>query len=440
MLRRDRRGASWAGLIGLVAAMVATTLMLAMAAGSVPMGKPEEVGLSGPRLQRITEVARRHVGAGDVAGAVNLVARRGRIAYFEAEGMQDIASKKPMPRNALFRLASMSKPITGVAILMLVEEGKVRLSDPVSRFIPEFATLNKVAVERPGGGRGGGGRGGGAGRGGAVPPAYDLVTANRAITVRDLLTHGSGLVSGGLGAAVAPTLAPRAPADTLATYIPKLAAVPLDFQPGTLWRYSGSAGFDALSRVVEVVSGQPYEQFLRTRLFDPLGMPDTGFGPTGERLSRLASIYTSTPNGLQAADRPPNAIYHSGAGGLISTAEDYLQFAQMLLNKGELNGRRYLSPRTVALMTANHTGDMVNGQFGRPARGMGFGLSVQVVQDHVAADLRVSNGAYGWAGGTGVSFWIEPAEEMVSIFMVQGGSGGELRRDVENAVRQAIVE
>jgi CubicO group peptidase (beta-lactamase class C family) len=226
----------------------------------------------------------------------------------------------------------------------------------------------------------------------------------------------------------------------LATYIPKLADVPLDFQPGTLWRYSGLAGFDVLSRIVEVVSGQTFDAFLKERLFDPLGMPDTGFFFSEARAQRLATLHQRSAEGLRPVPRELSRVYFSGAGGMASTAEDYLQFAQMLLNGGELNGKRYLSPRTVDLMISNQTGDMVNGQFGRPARGMGFGLSMQIVEDPVAADLAVSKGGYGWAGGTGVSFWIEPAEDMVSMFMIQGGASGELRRGFENAVRQAIID
>jgi CubicO group peptidase (beta-lactamase class C family) len=407
-------------------------VVLSLSAGSVPMGKPEEVGLSTERLKRVGEAVQRHMAAGNVAGVVTLVARKGRIVHFEAHGMQDLESKKPMPKDGIFRLASMSKPITGVAIMTLVEEGKVRLNDPVSRFIPEFKALNKVAVARPTSAGAGGARGAG-----NTAPAFDVVTANREITVRDLLTHGSGLMSGGLGNATAPQ---RTESDTLATYIPKLASVPLDFQPGTLWRYSGLAGFDVLSRIVEVVSGQPYDQYLKQRIFDPLGMKDTGFNLTPAQAARLVTIYRTTPTGLQPANQTSNTNYLSGASALMTTAEDYLQFAQMLLNGGQLNGKRILSPRTIELMTSNHTGDMVNGQFGRPARGMGFGLSMQVALDPIAADLRVSKGSYSWPGGSGVAFWVEPQEQLVSIYMIQGGSGGGLRQEFENAVRQAITE
>jgi len=194
-----------------------------------------------------------------------------------------------------------------------------------------------------------------------------------------------------------------------------------------------------LSRVVEVVSGQTYDKYLDEHLFKPLGMKDTGFAFSDARAQRVASMHARRDGKLEVTPRTLDSVFFSGAGGLASTAEDYLQFAQMLLNGGELNGKRFLSPRTIELMTSNHTGDMVNGQFGRPAHGMGFGLSMQVVQDPVAAELAVSKGAYGWAGGTGVSFWIEPAEQMVTIFFIQGGQAAVARTAFESAVRQAIV-
>jgi len=249
-------------------------------------------------------------------------------------------------------------------------------------------------------------------------------------------------MSGGVSGAEQAKLAPRSPNDTLANYIPKLAQTPLDFQPGTLWRYSGLYGFDVLARIVEIASGQPYDQFLKQRLFDPLGMKDTGFAPTPERTARLATVYQRTPTGLvpaQNANQLISGTYFSASGGLMSTAEDYLQFAQMLVNGGQMNGKRYLGPRTVELMTANHTGDMVNGQFGRPAHGMGFALGVQVVLDPVAADLRVSPGTYGWAGAYGTNQNMDPKEKLVSIIMMQGASG-PLQRDFENAVWQAMTE
>jgi CubicO group peptidase (beta-lactamase class C family) len=331
--------------------------------------------------------------------------------------------------------------VTAVAVMMLLEEGKLRLNDPVSRFIPEFKSA-KVAVARPGA-RGGAAPPAGpqAGRGGP-PPEVDLVSATREITIRDLLTHGSGLMSGGLGNAVAGQAAARAPSDTLATYIPKLGAVPLDFQPGTLWRYSGLAGFDVLSRVVEVVSGKTFDQFLRERLFDPLGMKDTGFTLTAAIQPRLVPLYRRGPNGLERSPDQTglsSATYFSGAGGLVSTAEDYAQLATMLVMGGELNGKRYLSPRTIELMASNHTGDLAGGQMGMSPRGIGFGLGVQVVEDPVAADRRVTKGAWGWAGAYGTNVHIEPAAGMVTIIMMQTSTPA-LQRDFENAVAQSVIK
>ena len=419
--------------------IVAFTLPLAAGSGALSTGKADDLGFAADRMPRIREAVQRHVDAGEVSGVVTLVARRGKIAHFEAYGMQDLESKKPMPKDGIFRLASMSKPITAAAVMMMVEEGKIRLTDPVSRFIPEFRGA-KVAVAKPGA-RGGGPAGpGGPGGGRGPAPEFDVVSANRDITVRDLLTHGSGLMSGGLGNAVAPQ---RGPNDTLATYIPKLGAVPLDFQPGTLWRYSGLAGFDVLSRIVEIVSEQPFDQFLKQRLFDPLGMKDTGFSARPDNQARLVTLYQRGPDGklTKAANQEglSSKTYFAGSGGMVTTAEDYAQFAQMLVNGGELNGRRYLGTRTVQLMSTNHTGDLVNGQFGRPAAGMGFGLGVQVVEDPALAGLRQSKGSWGWAGAYGTNVNIEPAEKMVTIIMMQT-STGSLQRDFENAVFQAIVD
>ena len=321
----------------------------------------------------------------------------------------------------------------------------MRLNDPVSRFIPEFKQ-SMVAVPKGGAAPAGGGRGG---RGGP-PPEVDLVPA-RPITVRDLLTHTSGLMSGGPGQQTAGAAAQRTPQDTLATYIPRLGGVSLDFPPGTLWRYSGLVGFDVLCRIVEVASGMTIDRFMQQRLFDPLGMKDTGFTITAARQPRMAILYRrvqgspSTALGTGRFERQPDQngqsspTYFSCSGGMVTTAEDYLQFAQMLVNGGELNGRRYLSPKTVALLAANHTGDLVNGQFGRPARGMGFGLGVQVVEDPVAADLRQSKGTFGWAGAYGTNINIDPQEKMVNIILMQT-STPQLQRDFENAIMQAIID
>ena len=396
-------------------------LAASLTAGDVPPGKPEDVGMSSERLRRIHEAIERHIDAGEISGAVTLVARRGRLVHFEAHGLMDIESKRPMEKGAIFRIASMSKPITGAAVMMMLEEGKLRLNDPVSKFLPEFKN-SKVALPRGDSGE------------------FYLVPADRELTIRDLLTHTNGLMTGGIGSKSGP---PRmVEGDTLAAYIPRLGTVPLDFQPGTQWAYSGYAGPDTLSRIVELVSGQPYDEFLRTRIFQPLGMKDTFFYPPDDRRPRLATLYSKSPKGLLRAENQDGfslKTYFSGGGGLMSTAEDYLQFAQMLLNGGELHGRRLLSPRTVDLMSSNHVGDLFNGKLGRPAHGMGYGLLVGIVEDGVAAGLRVTNGSFGWDGAYGTQTWIDPREKMVTIVMIQT-QVTSVQRDFENAVMQAIVE
>lgn len=389
----------------------------------LPMARPEEVGFSSERLERIRGVVQRTIDAGQLAGGVTLVARRGKVVHYEAYGQMDLESKQPMRRDAIFRMASSTKPVTGVAVMQLVEEGRVRLSDSLSRFLPEFRQM-KVAVAELG------------------STEVRLVPAQREITIRDLLTHTSGLASGGPGAAeAARVLRTKQPTDTLADFLPRLAAVPLDFQPGTLWRYSGLAGIDLLGRVVEVVSGLTFDQYLKRLVFEPLGMQDTFFSPPDDRQSRVATLYRRTPNGLERTDPPAvlsGKAYFSGAGGLLSTAADYFRFAQMLANGGQLGGKRLLAPSTVRLMGSNHVGTTFIGQLGRP-EGMGFGLTMEVVVDGIKADTRRSNGSFGWDGAFGTHFWVDQKEQLAAVLMIQTASR-QLHRDYENAVMQALVD
>ena len=341
-----------------------------------------------------------------------------------------------MTKDAVFRIASMTKPVTGVAIMMMMEEGRLRITDPVSKYIPAFKDL-KVAIAQPRQGP----------PAGADEPArlnYYSVPAEREVTIRDLLTHVSGLASGAMSNdSIRRGELTRKPTDTLADYIPRLGKSSLEFQPGSRWTYSPQAGFDTLGRIVEITSGQPFDQFLRQRLFEPLGIKEAAFYPTPELEPRMVTAYQLDPKG-KAAKNPNSGgmqskVYFMGSGGLITTAEEYAKFAQMLVNGGALNGKRYLSPKTVELMTSNATGDMVNGQFGRPAKGMGFALGVQIWLDPVAADRRVSAGAFGWEGAYGTHQVMDPAEKMVEIIMMQGANG-PLQRDFENAVRQAMID
>ena len=377
--------AAWpvAGLLLALSALAAPPAPPAREQQGLPRGKPEDVGVSPERLRRVGEVVKRHIDGRRIAGAVTLVARKGKVIHFEAHGLLDVEGKRPMARDALFRMASSTKPVTGVAVMMLVEEGKIRLADPVSKFIPEFKDL-KVAATKDG--------------------KVELVPAGRPVTIKDLLTHTSGLASGGDGTKTArpETLRPG-DEDTLESYVARVAKVPLDFQPGSRWRYSGLAGIDALARVVEVASGRPFDKFLRERVFQPLGMKDTFFlHRGGDGNARMACIYRGTGKGLE---KVPSFLqfprgYHSGAGGLVSTAEDYFRFAQMLANGGELGGKRLLSPRAVALLSSNHVGEMFGGQLGRP-QGMGFGLTVEMVTDPVRAGTYGSPAASAGTGRSG---------------------------------------
>ena len=412
-----------------VTTVLLTVIALPLAAASIQAAKPEDVGLSSERLQRIHQTIQRHIDGHDITGAVTLVARKGRVAHFEEHGLMDQESKKAMPRDGLFWIASMSKPVTGVAILMLLEEGKVRLNDPVSKFLPEFKGM-KVAVmqDRPAGGTS------------SAPPAFYTVPAAREITIQDLLTHVSGLASGGPASGAELAKVARKPGEKLADYIPRLATTPLDFQPGSQWRYSPGAAFDTLGRIVEIISDQSFDHFLRQRIFEPLGMTDTFFHPAADRLPRVATTYHRTEGALQPVDsrvRLANTTYFSGAGGLMTDAADYVQFGQMLLDGGQLNGKRLLSPKTVELMSSVFAPDSLAGR--QPGRS--FGLSVQVINNPVAAGYRVSAGSFGWDGAFGTHFWVDPKEKVVGILMIQTDNPNrQLDRDFENAVMQAIID
>jgi CubicO group peptidase (beta-lactamase class C family) len=418
-MRHLRHHASSIALVLLVGTVAAWPIVAA-----TPTARPEEVGLSGERLRRINELMQRHIDAGTFSGAVTLVARHGRVAHLEAQGLMDIESRKAMQKDAIFRIMSMTKPVVGVATMMMIEEGKVRLTDPVSKFIPELKDL-KVAVTMP--------------STGAPPPPgtpeqFYTVPAEREITIRDLLTHTSGLVSGGVSNREAQKVALKGK-ETLADYLPRLGGVPLAFQPGTRWAYSAQAGFDALARVVEVTSGMPFDKFAKQRIFDPLEMTDTFFYPA-EGNARMATLYRRSEKGLEKQNNPGfmNGAYFSGGGGLMSTAEDYLQFAQMLLNRGELNGKRLLGSKTVEVMTSVAAPDTLPG---RP-KGEGYGLSVRVVNDPIARSSFMSAGTFGWSGAFGTHFFVDPHERIVGILMTQTPDQ-QVRLDFENAVMHAIV-
>jgi len=402
----------------LVAAFTVSTF------ASVTVVKPEDVGLSPVRLQRITDMIQRHIAAGDLTGAVTVVARRGKVAHLAAQGVMNLDTKQPMTPATMFRIASMTKPVVGVSIMMLVEEGRLHLNDPVARFLPQFANM-KVAVARPG-------------SGGSEGPGFYTVPAQRPITIKDLLTHTSGLGSGPMSDSEIARVA-RKEGEKLSDYIPRLGGTVLEFQPGSRWTYSPGAGFETLGRIIAIASGVPLDQFFQTRVFDPLGMRDITFWPTDAQMPRVATVYTRTPNGLAKAATPNDTmsrnIYFRGSGGLYSTAEGYAPLGLMLANGGELNGKRILSRKSVEMLSAVHVLDTLPG---RPA-GEGYGLSVRVVTNHAARGTMLSDGTYGWSGAQGTHFFVDPKEQLVGILMVQTPNN-EVRNEFEDLVAQSIAD
>lgn len=412
----------------IVLALAASTLVHA---GPLPQTDPHKVGLSQERLDRITAAMKADYEAGRIAGAVALVARRGQVAYLESVGMADREKQTPMTDDTIFRIYSMSKPITSVAVMMLYEEGKFFLDDPVSKYLPELGNL-RVAVQPEGD------------TGGPVfnlpeeDPASvprkptslaDITTedARREMTIEDLLRHTAGLTYGFFGNSEVDQLYQQngilTTEKTIAETVQKLGKLPLKYHPGERWEYSVS--IDVLGRLVEVLSGQLFDVFLKERIFDPLGMSDTAFWVPDDKLGRFAQMYSPVPNKQgQIAPAPAfysrnfvnNPTYFSGGGGLVSTAADYFRFCQMLLNGGELNDRRILSRTTIDLMTDNHTLDV---ESALREGGYEFGLGFAVAMEPGRIGVPVSRGEYNWGGAAGTKFWIDPAEDLIGIYMVQ---------------------
>jgi len=397
-------------------------------------GKPEDVGMSSERLHRIDQMIERRIAAGDLAGAVTIVSRKGKVVHQSTHGVMDLDTKQPMSEASMFRIASMTKPVIGVAVMMLVEEGKLHLNDPVSRYIPQFRDM-VVAMPQTGPAAPAAPAAGGPG---VQAPRFYTVPAQREITVKDLLTHVSGLGSGPMSNSDINKVA-RKDGESLAQYIPRLGKTALEFQPGSRWSYSALAGFETLGYVIEIASGTRLDQFVRTRIFDPLGMKDINFWPTDTQRQRVATVYARGANGLTKTTMPNDTmsrdIYFRGSGGLYSTAEDYIPLGMMLANGGELNGKRLISRKSVEMMRATHVKDTLPG---RPA-GEGFGLSVRVVTDHAVRGTMLSDGTFGWTGAQGSHFFVDPREELVGVLMVQT-SNGEIQREFEDLVAQSIVD
>jgi len=383
-----------------------------LAGQGLPCAQPESVGLSSERLGRLTGVLQSYVDSGRLAGAVALVARHGKVAYFQSVGWRDRESRAPLRDDAVFRIASQSKAIVSVAVMMLQEQGALLISDPVGKYLPEFQKTT-VAVSKPGGG-------------------YDVVPARRPITIHDLLTHTAG-ISYGDGPARDRWEQARITGwyfadrdEPIAATISRLAVLPFDAQPGERWIYGYS--IDILGALVEKVSGQSLNGFLQLRILAPLKMTDTHFYLPRDQRDRLTVVYSAKPGGgLERAPDPGGMVgqgayldgprkSYSGGAGLLSTAQDYARFLQMLLNGGELDGVRVLSPNTVHLMTVNHVGDLFS-VGGRP--GEGFGLGFSVVTDLGARGQPGSVGEYGWGGAYHSTYWVDPHEDLVVVYFTQ---------------------
>lgn len=394
--------------------------------------QPETQGFSSQRLARIGVMIDAYVAAEKLAGVISLVARRGHVLHFQTSGLAVRETSTPMREDTIVRIYSMTKPITSVAVLMLMEEGRLRLADPVAAYIPAFKDVKVLDT--------------------SVDSGVRYSAPVRPPTIRDLLTHTAGLSYGFDEGVYIDQLYQQhvwkvwnETPDTVSLdwLVQTLGKLPLASQPGAKFRYSMAT--DVLGGIVQVVSGEPFDHFLRQRIFAPLGMVDTDFYVPAQKLPRFAATYgPGEQGGLKLVDgvetsnytRPP--LSPSGGGGLVSTTGDYLRFAQLLLNRGELDGVRLLGPKTVALMTANHLPPGVH-PFDDPAAG--FGLGVSVLTDLGQSNVLGSVGNYGWGGAANTNFWIDPQEELIGILMLQymPSDTYPVVSDFRNLVYQALI-
>ncbi|MFH0761351.1 MAG: serine hydrolase domain-containing protein [Bacteroidota bacterium] len=394
----------------------------------IPVSKPEKVGLSSDRLNRIKPFMQRYIDENKIPGMITLVARHGKIVHFEKYGMMD--TDKPMQFNTIFAIKSMTKPVVSVAAMMLYEEGCFQLDDPVAKYIPEFKDLKVFSYKDKDG--------------------IHLEDQKNPMTIHDLLTHTSGLSYGWYGNTVDSIYrAANIFEGTVKDMIQKLSKIPLLFQPGTKFNYSVST--DVLGYLVEIISGKSLDIFLQERIFTPLKMTDTGFYVPKEKIDRFAALYSVTDNGFKVIDKPESSKMTkpptrlSGGGGLVSTASDYLIFAQMLSNKGEFNSTRLLGTKTVELMTQNHLSEELIPigieRFGK-FNGYGFGLGFAIMVNNINSHISGSDGEYGWFGINNTYFWIDPTEELIWIQLGQYQPAGyyPINKEFKVLVYQSIID
>ncbi len=390
----------------------------------LPQAKPESLGLSSIRLQRMSDAFRREIDKGTLPGATVLVARRGQVGWFEALGKQSPTASTPMAHNTIFRIFSMTKPIVSIGIMMLIEDGHLVLNDPVAKFIPEFAN-QKVGVENQG--------------------KLELVALQRPMTVQDLLRHTSGITYDHTGNSLVQQLYQQAPLRsrkiTSAEHAALVASLPLKCQPGAEWNYSRST--DILGRIIEVVSGKTLSAFLTERILAPLQMAETAFQTGEENAGRLAEPFTTDPwtgAKVQLFNLLEKPVMESGGGGLVSTTMDYARFSQMLLNGGTLDGVRLIGRKTLEFMASDHLGPEVRIEGTLMPAGHGFGLGFAVRTSQGIAPFAGSVGQFFWSGMAGTFFWIDPREDLFTVFMMQGPGQREYIRNLLRGLVYAALE
>ena len=401
------------------------------------MTSPRPLGFSIERLKKIRPWMQRYIDRGKLAGTLTLVSQHGEIEYLETCGKRDVENDLPITEDTIFRIYSMTKPVTSVAIMMLLEDGFFQLNDPVYEFIPEFK--NMLVYD--------GGEG----------DAMRTMSATQGITIQHLLTHTSGLTYGLLNNSPVAKLYVKQKTDfnhridDLETVVNRLAGIPLEFQPGTRWNYGVST--DVLGRIVEIVSGKSLAQFIQEKITEPLDMHDTGFSLPNEKSNRLTALYEFTEdNPLNLLESPRDSGFisqvttYSGGAGMVSTANDYFRFTEMLRRKGEFNGDRLVGRKTVEYMTANHLpgdlADMGQATFNETSyEGIGFGLGFAVVLDPAKTQVLCSRDEYGWGGAASTVFWIDPREDASVIFLTQllPSSKYPLRSELRTLVNQALT-
>jgi CubicO group peptidase (beta-lactamase class C family) len=391
---------------------------------ALPSAKPESIGLSPLRLQRMHDAFQREIDKGTTPGVVTMVARRGRIGWFEAQGRQDPANDAPMARDSIFRIFSMTKPLVSLGIMMLLEDGELLLNDPLAKFIPEFAS-QKVGIERNG--------------------AMEFALPVRPITIQDLLRHTSGISYEITGMGMVQRMYAKAKVYrrdiTSEEHARLIAGMPLMCQPGEEWNYSRST--DILGRVIEVISGKTLGVFLAERILAPLQMAETAFHAPQAGKARLAQPFPTDPwtgDKVMLFDPLEVPKMESGGGGLLSTAMDYARFCQMLLNGGELDGNRVIGRKTLAFMASNHLDPKVKVESHLLPPGHGFGLGFAVRTDEGMAPFAGSIGQYFWSGMAGTFFWIDPKEELFALFLSQGPGQREYFRTLVRSLVYAAVE